>query len=180
MESRRSQADGFSIPGRRRAGPFPNRYGECPMNTKLFVLAAAAVLALSACKNETPAAQQEAAEASAAADQAGAAAADAVQATGEMVEQGAEAAAAATGEAVSEVAGNTQEAAADMTEAGEQAADETQEAEEHTSELQSRENLVCRLLLEKKKNAQISEISLGLITTVLPVYQRGRELAEQH
>src|SRR5690606_40911605 len=25
-------------------------------------------------------------------------------------------------------------------------------AEEHTSELQSRENLVCRLLLEKKKN----------------------------
>src|SRR5690606_40218053 len=27
-------------------------------------------------------------------------------------------------------------------------------SEEHTSELQSRENLVCRLLLEKKKNAQ--------------------------
>src|SRR5207302_6794806 len=26
-------------------------------------------------------------------------------------------------------------------------------SEEHTSELQSRENLVCRLLLEKKKNA---------------------------
>src|SRR5690606_42027596 len=27
-------------------------------------------------------------------------------------------------------------------------------SEEHTSELQSRENLVCRLLLEKKKNEQ--------------------------
>src|SRR6266511_1977188 len=32
-----------------------------------------------------------------------------------------------------------------------------QRSEEHTSELQSRENLVCRLLLEKKKN-----ITLGL------------------
>src|SRR5690606_41298778 len=29
-----------------------------------------------------------------------------------------------------------------------------QRSEEHTSELQSRENLVCRLLLEKKKNEQ--------------------------
>src|SRR5207302_11161583 len=28
-------------------------------------------------------------------------------------------------------------------------------SEEHTSELQSRENLVCRLLLEKKKNKQV-------------------------
>src|SRR6266700_4694700 len=28
-------------------------------------------------------------------------------------------------------------------------------SEEHTSELQSRENLVCRLLLEKKKNQHI-------------------------
>ena len=52
------------------------------MNTKLFVLAAAAVLALSACKNETPAAQEEASEAAAAADTAGAAATDAIQATG--------------------------------------------------------------------------------------------------
>src|SRR5690606_39459182 len=31
-------------------------------------------------------------------------------------------------------------------------ADESRRSEEHTSELQSRENLVCRLLLEKKKN----------------------------
>src|SRR5690606_41077025 len=30
-------------------------------------------------------------------------------------------------------------------------------SEEHTSELQSRENLVCRLLLEKKKNHDRSE-----------------------
>src|SRR5690606_39552535 len=30
-------------------------------------------------------------------------------------------------------------------------------SEEHTSELQSRENLVCRLLLEKKKNKQSNE-----------------------
>src|SRR3712207_7370234 len=31
-------------------------------------------------------------------------------------------------------------------------------SEEHTSELQSRQYLVCRLLLEKKKNTYISEI----------------------
>src|SRR5207342_3052867 len=31
-------------------------------------------------------------------------------------------------------------------------------SEEHTSELQSRENLVCRLLLEKKKNIRQMEI----------------------
>src|SRR5690606_1432800 len=31
---------------------------------------------------------------------------------------------------------------------------DTLRSEEHTSELQSRENLVCRLLLEKKKNRQ--------------------------
>src|SRR5690606_41647656 len=30
----------------------------------------------------------------------------------------------------------------------------SQRSEEHTSELQSRENLVCRLLLEKKKQTQ--------------------------
>src|SRR5690606_37479971 len=32
-------------------------------------------------------------------------------------------------------------------------------SEEHTSELQSRENLVCRLLLEKKKRANRTEIT---------------------
>src|SRR2546429_2481959 len=33
-------------------------------------------------------------------------------------------------------------------------------SEEHTSELQSRLHLVCRLLLEKKKNLQINSLSL--------------------
>src|SRR6202045_1454521 len=33
-------------------------------------------------------------------------------------------------------------------------APEMRRSEEHTSELQSRENLVCRLLLEKKKSTQ--------------------------
>src|SRR2546427_7753752 len=33
--------------------------------------------------------------------------------------------------------------------------DEQQRSEEHTSELQSQSNLVCRLLLEKKKTAQV-------------------------
>src|SRR5690606_39961381 len=33
-------------------------------------------------------------------------------------------------------------------------------SEEHTSELQSRENLVCRLLLEKKKNIQTNGVRI--------------------
>src|SRR6266511_5556648 len=33
-------------------------------------------------------------------------------------------------------------------------------SEEHTSELQSRENLVCRLLLEKKKNNKNKQINI--------------------
>src|SRR5690606_41678164 len=32
-------------------------------------------------------------------------------------------------------------------------------SEEHTSELQSRENLVCRLLLEKKKNPSVAKVA---------------------
>src|SRR5438874_1897488 len=35
----------------------------------------------------------------------------------------------------------------------------TRRSEEHTSELQSRRDLVCRLLLEKKKNKEISTTS---------------------
>src|SRR5436309_8081843 len=35
--------------------------------------------------------------------------------------------------------------------------DDRQRSEEHTSELQSRENLVCRLLLEKKKEETNSQ-----------------------
>src|SRR5690606_41704390 len=34
-------------------------------------------------------------------------------------------------------------------------------SEEHTSELQSRENLVCRLLLEKKKNNQMKTLTIS-------------------
>src|SRR5688572_31870752 len=34
-------------------------------------------------------------------------------------------------------------------------------SEEHTSELQSQSNLVCRLLLEKKKNKQITKYRLS-------------------
>src|SRR5690606_21880043 len=41
--------------------------------------------------------------------------------------------------------------AVDLGQAGDALADLEQRSEEHTSELQSRENLVCRLLLEKKK-----------------------------
>src|SRR6266511_4218184 len=42
----------------------------------------------------------------------------------------------------------------------------TWRSEEHTSELQSRENLVCRLLLEKKKKTR--PISHGEETTTMP------------
>src|SRR5436309_8285302 len=35
-------------------------------------------------------------------------------------------------------------------------------SEEHTSELQSRENLVCRLLLEKKKQTTRTNYKIGL------------------
>src|SRR2546422_7058378 len=40
-------------------------------------------------------------------------------------------------------------------------------SEEHTSELQSRLHLVCRLLLEKKKNAELEVI-------VVPIYMTKR------
>src|SRR2546422_8585770 len=37
-------------------------------------------------------------------------------------------------------------------------------SEEHTSELQSRLHLVCRLLLEKKKNIYVSQIKIVVLT----------------
>src|SRR3712207_8046867 len=41
---------------------------------------------------------------------------------------------------------------------------ETARSEEHTSELQSRQYLVCRLLLEKKKNAsQMAHLTTGTV-----------------
>src|SRR2546430_8862958 len=38
-------------------------------------------------------------------------------------------------------------------------------SEEHTSELQSQSNLVCRLLLEKKKNKNLLSTQSRLVTT---------------
>src|SRR2546430_8606284 len=43
-------------------------------------------------------------------------------------------------------------------------------SEEHTSELQSQSNLVCRLLLEKKKQNSTHELSLRL----LPAFSQPR------
>src|SRR3712207_7578672 len=40
---------------------------------------------------------------------------------------------------------------------GDELADDLARSEEHTSELQSRQYLVCRLLLEKKKNQHITK-----------------------
>src|SRR5256886_7423078 len=42
---------------------------------------------------------------------------------------------------------------------------ETYRSEEHTSELQSQSNLVCRLLLEKKKTSHSSSASLAATST---------------
>src|SRR5438445_6634533 len=51
-------------------------------------------------------------------------------------------------------------------------------SEEHTSELQSRQYLVCRLLLEKKKNkiAQLEDYERG-DKSCLPVHTRTRNTA---
>src|SRR5438477_6982392 len=45
-------------------------------------------------------------------------------------------------------------------------------SEEHTSELQSHVNLVCRLLLEKKKKVVGSLAGLGGAAVVLPTHER--------
>src|SRR2546430_8315381 len=55
-------------------------------------------------------------------------------------------------------------------------------SEEHTSELQSQSNLVCRLLLEKKKNLLLTEtIVSARPTTIIPPrftdYRLRRKLA---
>src|SRR5436309_8599987 len=43
--------------------------------------------------------------------------------------------------------------------------DDEQRSEEHTSELQSRENLVCRLLLEKKKKKKKYTVAIDEFTS---------------
>src|SRR3712207_8298118 len=45
--------------------------------------------------------------------------------------------------------------------------DQGERSEEHTSELQSRQYLVCRLLLEKKQPCESLVISLSLLTSSL-------------
>src|SRR5258708_27060941 len=47
-----------------------------------------------------------------------------------------------------------------------QADRELARSEEHTSELQSPDHLVCRLLLEKKKNKTKSKVNNGISTTM--------------
>src|SRR5438067_8386630 len=49
-------------------------------------------------------------------------------------------------------------------------------SEEHTSELQSRFDLVCRLLLEKKKIKINDAINLSLDTCFLSPYSKSRTL----
>src|SRR2546430_10395910 len=44
--------------------------------------------------------------------------------------------------------------------AADQMAAQTQRSEEHTSELQSQSNLVCRLLLEKKKKKRLHALAI--------------------
>src|SRR3989475_6678084 len=46
-------------------------------------------------------------------------------------------------------------------------------SEEHTSELQSQSNLVCRLLLEKKKHSDHCRSELNLVLGIVPAEQSG-------
>src|SRR2546425_4397190 len=45
---------------------------------------------------------------------------------------------------------------------------EGERSEEHTSELQSLAYLVCRLLLEKKKNKQTNTVSQHVVSQIIP------------
>src|SRR2546430_9100911 len=47
-------------------------------------------------------------------------------------------------------------------------------SEEHTSELQSQSNLVCRLLLEKKKKTKITRLGLSYIVLPRLTFPCGR------
>src|SRR2546430_3766527 len=51
----------------------------------------------------------------------------------------------------------------DLTCVGGAVADEHLRSEEHTSELQSQSNLVCRLLLEKKKIQKFATVSVKIV-----------------
>ena len=57
--------------------------------------------------------------------------------------------------------------------------DAVQRSEEHTSELQSRINLVCRLLLEKKKKTQQEQESEGILQS--PAYHKRKpQRSDEH
>src|SRR2546430_11123107 len=43
-------------------------------------------------------------------------------------------------------------------------------SEEHTSELQSQSNLVCRLLLEKKKKHKTESVGQSIRDVIIPMY----------
>src|SRR6202041_92111 len=49
-------------------------------------------------------------------------------------------------------------------------------SEEHTSELQSHVNLVCRLLLEKKKQSFLVQPGISESTPMIPILPRARAL----
>src|SRR2546422_1291149 len=53
-------------------------------------------------------------------------------------------------------------------------AHETGRSEEHTSELQSRLHLVCRLLLEKKKNDRLASVSTARALILVAAIKRWR------
>src|SRR6266576_7059300 len=51
-------------------------------------------------------------------------------------------------------------------------------SEEHTSELQSRRDIVCRLLLENKKKIRVNQAGLVYLGSVShPMFYRGRGLS---
>src|SRR2546429_2516770 len=60
-----------------------------------------------------------------------------------------------------------------------QCKDRTDRSEEHTSELQSRLHLVCRLLLEKKKNLRISLRSVSSPSAAVFEYLGIEEAGER-
>src|SRR2546430_13122769 len=57
---------------------------------------------------------------------------------------------------------------------------ERERSEEHTSELQSQSNLVCRLLLEKKKKKTIKEYQLKNYALVQDVKYYQRNEVDHH
>src|SRR5260370_29486957 len=62
---------------------------------------------------------------------------------------------------------------------GGDAGDDLGRSEEHTSELQSHLNLVCRLLLEKKKKIESTARGAGKAQEVWPCHQQSDETCAQ-